>query len=248
VSPLMAAARQGHTQTVEHLLRSGARVDAANRWGMTALHYAATNGYPDIVERLLTAGASPDARTTAGATPLQNCMVPAILVALLEAGADPRARTDAATPLHALVGSTGGRGYSGESHREGEPQDRPASARILLEAGAEVDARDARGRTPLVLLLERPNLMGRVELFELLMQAGADPNAKSPEGKTGLRLIADSWSQGWIAPARQAALDAVNGLLAAGAADPPGADGRTALDVARAKNAQPLVDALSASR
>lgn len=46
---------------------------------------------------------------------------------------------------------------------------------ILLEAGADVNARDNYGKTPLMFVAER----GRHKSVELLLKAGANPNIKN---------------------------------------------------------------------
>lgn len=60
--PLLAAISAQCVEMVQLLLRSGARVDAAGQFGMTALHWAAALGAKGLVELLLDAGA--DARRT----------------------------------------------------------------------------------------------------------------------------------------------------------------------------------------
>ncbi len=53
--------------------------------------------------------------------------------------------------------------------------DRTSEAEALVSAGAEVDARDAQGRTPLLIAVDRNNL----RLALLLMRAGASINAQA---------------------------------------------------------------------
>lgn len=57
---LRRAAQEGDREAVGDLLASGAPVDAANRYGATALFFAADRGEVEIVELLLAAGADPD--------------------------------------------------------------------------------------------------------------------------------------------------------------------------------------------
>ncbi len=53
----MDAAFHGHTAIVEALLAAGAKVNAKNNDGKTALSIAAEKGHTDIVELLKKAGA-----------------------------------------------------------------------------------------------------------------------------------------------------------------------------------------------
>ena len=59
---MYAAARNGHAEVVEYLLRQGAAVDAKGVFGATALHWAAFNGHRSTVELLLARGARLDLR------------------------------------------------------------------------------------------------------------------------------------------------------------------------------------------
>ncbi|GLC46803.1 hypothetical protein PLESTM_001928000 [Pleodorina starrii] len=59
-TPLHYAARGGHLEAVELLLKSGANPNAATRgMGATPLHRAALQGHTHVVRRLLAAGADP---------------------------------------------------------------------------------------------------------------------------------------------------------------------------------------------
>ena len=59
-TPLIAAANNGDTAIVQHLIDHKARLDIANRNGDTALHRAAYQCHTYVVELLVTAGAPLD--------------------------------------------------------------------------------------------------------------------------------------------------------------------------------------------
>ena len=61
-------------------------------------------------------------------------------------------------------------------------------ARALVEAGADVNAKQRHGWTP----LHGAAHSGDVELVELLLGRGADPDAKHQEGKTALDLAREN--------------------------------------------------------
>jgi ankyrin repeat protein len=66
----MTAARTGRVAAVRRLVDAGAKVDAADRKGQTALMWAAADGHAEVVEALIKAGADPDARLKSGFTPM----------------------------------------------------------------------------------------------------------------------------------------------------------------------------------
>jgi ankyrin repeat protein len=58
-----------------------------------------------------------------------------------------------------------------------------ARAAVLLDEGGAADARDERGRTPLMLAV----MQNRPEVVRLLLDRGADPNAADSRGRTPLQ-------------------------------------------------------------
>jgi ankyrin repeat protein len=75
--------------------------------------------------------------------------------------------------------------------------------RLLLDKGADVNARSKQGRTPLVIAAAHD---GNIEVMRLLIKKGADVKAKSPDGFTAL-----------ISAASHGNVEAVKLLLARGA-------------------------------
>src|SRR5580658_8884229 len=67
------AANLDNLTLADLLIRSGARVDAANDLGATPLHLACTNGSAPMVDRLLEAKANSNAKLLNGETVLMTC-------------------------------------------------------------------------------------------------------------------------------------------------------------------------------
>lgn len=150
-----------------------ANLEARDKFGKTAVHYAATTGAkPEHMELLLRAGADPDVRDTIrGETALHKTAKHARnhTRILLNYGARVDVRDDIGrTPLHVAV-------VHGTVH----------TVKDLLDAGADVRARDRWGRTPLHLAV----LAGPLGIVKVLLTRGADPNARDDSGLTPLDNI-----------------------------------------------------------
>lgn len=111
----------------------------------TALHTAARFGRDDLVDLLISRGADPQARDPRHRrTPLHIAAqygFPNVVTVLLKAGAEVDPRDDlGSTPLHEAAS-----GLAGTSDLDG----RVEVARRLVARGADLDARQVSGRTPL---------------------------------------------------------------------------------------------------
>jgi ankyrin repeat protein len=155
-TPLHLAAAGLRYDAARALLAAGTPVNAVNRRGAAALHYAcdprplSPNWNPPaqqrIIELLVSAGATVDLPDRGGITPLHRAVrarSPAAVAALLSAGADPRAATGKAgsTPLHLAVAPTGAGGTAGAGELQLE------IVRMLLAAGATLADMDRNGVT-----------------------------------------------------------------------------------------------------
>ncbi|KAJ1830315.1 hypothetical protein LPJ63_005010 [Coemansia sp. RSA 2711] len=93
---------RGDADSVLRMLRDGARVDAADESGRTALHVASAAGNAQTVRLLVHMGAPVDAADFRGNTPLMLAATGArteVVMLLLEAGADPRVGSGAGAAL-----------------------------------------------------------------------------------------------------------------------------------------------------
>jgi len=153
------------------------------------------------VSRILATDVSIDVTDRFGESPLMYAALhagPEIVKGLLDYGADPNEANDAGAT--ALIRATANR----------------ASVRILIGAGARVDARSAMGRTALLIAARRP---GSRPVVRDLIGSGANPNAKDVRGVTPL-----------MEAARTGDIDAIGELIKAGARiNEQRTNGRTAL-------------------
>lgn len=186
-TPLIAATSYaGNVETVRLLLDRGANLNAADQSGNTALFQSAWAADDfEITKLLVERGANVNAPGEDGFTTLMMAAANgnlAVVRLLLAHGANPNAaNTDsrakvrhgdialrALTPLMLAV-----------PHNS-----RPAIPKLLLDAGAEVNARDVREMTPLMLAVSSETQSP--EAVRFLLARGAAVNATSQNGETAL--------------------------------------------------------------
>jgi ankyrin repeat protein len=153
-TPLHLAAAGLRYDAAGALLTAGAPVDAVNRRGAAALHYACDPRPSSqtwdpavqrrVIELLVSHGAAVDRPDLGGVTALHRAVrarSPVAVGALLSAGADPCAATRkvGSTALHLAVAPTGAGGTAGSGELQLE------IVRLLLAAGATMDDVDRNG-------------------------------------------------------------------------------------------------------
>jgi uncharacterized protein len=186
-TPLHWAVRQDDLATAERLIRAGANVKAANRYGVTPLSLACINGNAAMIEKLLKAGADPNTageeNETALMTVARTGNVDAAKV-LLAHGAKVDTRED-------WHGETALMWAAAQQH--------PAMMRELIAHGADVNAISTvvkwdrqttaeprekwlplGGFTPLLFSARE----GCLECAKVLAEAHANLNQPDPDGIT----------------------------------------------------------------
>jgi len=150
-TPLVLAAYYGHTACVELLVAHGSDVNATNHYGETALRYVAKTNRTTCVELLLWHGADPNAEDTDGMTPLMCAASDgqaSFAALLLRGGAavdtdDNAGRTALQHCAEAIE--------SKATSSLGSPDRLTATARVLMESGADPDEKDIWGLSPRTL-------------------------------------------------------------------------------------------------
>lgn len=180
VTALNLACTNRSATVVGRLLGAGADPNAATSMGETPLMTCAGTGSADALAALLDHGADVNARETShGQTPLMWAAAqenPEAVRVLLARGADVGARSDShLLPVNRGVGNP-------FEQSELEPQrgstplllaarnGRIENARLLLDAGADVNERAPNGQSALV----QASFSGQGRLAEFLLERGAD--------------------------------------------------------------------------
>jgi ankyrin repeat protein/tetratricopeptide (TPR) repeat protein len=202
------AAEKGHAAVLELLLAQGARVNATNKTGHSALHAVALTGQREAAALLLEKGADLRARCVRGMTPVQEAAekgYTAIVELLLAKGAPVHgANNEGDTLLHfaaangnleltslllanrANVAATNKTGHSALHAAALRGQTKAAA--LLLKNGADARIRCVRGMTPAQEAVEK----GYAATAELLLAKSATVQGANNEGNTLLHMAAAS--------------------------------------------------------
>jgi ankyrin repeat protein len=187
------AVRLHDDETARLLIRAGADVKAANRYGITALSLAATNGDAAMIDALINAGADPNGALPDGETVLMTAArtgEPAAVKMLLTHGAKIDAKEDS-------LGQTALMWAASDDHA--------AAVRVLIDSGADVNMRSAalnfppfkwgvvgmvstvlpKGSWTPLMYAARQNA---IKSARALVESGADVNGSDPEGSTALLI------------------------------------------------------------
>ncbi|CEP01704.1 unnamed protein product (mitochondrion) [Plasmodiophora brassicae] len=180
--PIVEAAENGHVDVVRILLDKGARLDRSNDDGDCPLIVAAKAGHANVVELLCLRGASMYAAAgnvlcwVAMQQAVERGHVDVVGALLRLPNLNVNARNDT-SPLTMMQTACISRA-----------PDSLAICRLLIGAGADVDATGSVNGTPAPLLIAAST--GSLDLVELLVGAGADLLVKNAERQTALMIAA----------------------------------------------------------
>jgi ankyrin repeat protein len=227
---LMTAARSGDVKSVQLLLDHGAEINAKENYrGQTALMWAAAEGHPAVVKLLLARGADWKVLSLA-----RDTSMPKLSAA------------SSVTPM-----ARGGLGALHFAAREGDIE----TGRVMLDAGVDVNSKDADSTTPLVVGI----LNKHYAFAKFLLDRGADPNLADARGRAALYATLDLRNEDYSAlPSRKEddpypSLDLIRVLLEKGAnpnaqltKNLPGRSGMDSGDTTLDQGATPLMRAARA--
>jgi len=204
-TPLLLAAQNGSAPMIERLLAAGADPNAPlTKTGDTALMMAARTGKPEAVKVLLDHQAQVNARETWGGTTALMWAIserhPDVAKMLIEHGADVNAKSY-------FVPSASGRGFEGTTPVPPKPnqpieefasgmltplmfaarENDLASAKLLVKAGADLNAQGGDGKDALSLAF----FDGSYDVAEFLIDSHANVNQKDAQRFTPLFWAVD---------------------------------------------------------
>jgi uncharacterized protein len=245
------AARHDDLETANLLIRAGANVKAANRFGITPLALACTNGNAAIIEALLKGGPNggEDANSVVSVSGDTALMLASrtgktdAIAVLLNHGADVnKTNADGQTPLMwAAAAKNAGavqllvdRKANLNAKTKNAPPPKPMdtifsapypvggmtalifaarqndreSAKILIDAGADIKETAADGTSPLMIAI----VNGHYALASYVLDKGADPNAADSKGRAALYAAVDMRNLEWSTRPSPPEKDSLNDL------------------------------------
>lgn len=158
---LFSAAEKGYLPIVKILVENKAEVDIRNRDGWTPLMLAAYNNRSSVVEYLLSQKADPEKKDNSGWTALMQAVYKGHAESVGVLAPLNKDSLDRGLLVAALMGHGN-------------------VIRVLLDQGADINARTENGETPLMLAAQKH----RVDVAQILLASGADKSIQDVSGKT----------------------------------------------------------------
>lgn len=176
VRALAKAAGKGRLRKIEELVQKGVDVNSRGKGNTTPLFWALRKGNVRGFKKLLELGADPNVIFDSGGSVMYWAVQhedEVFLRAALQYGGDPNLRTGpmGGTLLHAATG-----------------YDTKRKVDLLLDAGADIDARDDYGSTPIV----RAAMLNQYDLVYKLLNLGADYRIRNNGGSDVVSCIVSS--------------------------------------------------------
>lgn len=163
-STVMQATKGGQLRSLRYLILKGADTNLQDKDGKTAMHIAASEGKVDVFNVLAAAGANAAIKDYSGKTALDYAakqIRPTLEVTIAQTAIDKN------KALFELVGTSSTNAVS-----------------KLIDSGANVNAVNSRGQTPLIVAANNND----ANMVHLLLAKGANPDLRDKNGDTAIKI------------------------------------------------------------